>query len=110
MRNLSSNELDMVLGGSINGQDDPYSLDGNDCSMSNAARMCGSSGVKSFSRTTSTDNSRKGIGGSMKGINTKGQNDTTTESCEVECNSNDDGDSGSDSGGKDNDSNDDGGG
>lgn len=46
MRNLESAELDMVLGGSINGQNDPYSLDGDTAErvINAATNSCGSAG------------------------------------------------------------------
>lgn len=99
MRNLNVSELDMVLGGSINGQYDPYSLDGDTAEqvINAAAKACGSSGAKSIKVEVTTNNDRKGVGAGRDGVGTKGQNDSSTITAEVDCDSSDSG-SGSDSG------------
>ena len=66
--------------------DEPVSQSDNDCTIEMARRMCGSAGLMTFEYRIAVDNSPQGTEGSATGIVIGAQNDTTSESCEVECN------------------------
>ena len=96
MRELHQAELDFVLGGHIDGQNDPYSLDGSCGSQAKSA--CGSRGVKSVQSSTSSKCKNGGLSLGKGGLQVGGKSQSSEATCNYECGdeSQDDGGDGGD--------------